>query len=71
MPLRHYLDLIGKPNAVANKIGVTRKTVWKWQKNGFPDTEWARKTDYSGTIAKLCRDNGHKVTDDEVLESGG
>lgn len=71
MPLRHYLDLIGKPEVVCKKIGVSRKTVWKWQKIGFPDKEWAAKTNYSGTIAALCRNNGYKVTDDEVLNSGG
>ncbi len=66
--LRDYIILGGGPSIVSDKLGVTRKTLWRWNKFGLPDTEHAGRTNYTDQIAKLCLANGHKVSGKHIFK---
>lgn len=38
---------------VAGECGVSYQAVRKWEKNGFPRTEWTGETSYAQTIAAM------------------
>lgn len=65
--LREYILICGGQSKVANHLGVHRKTVWVWEKKGFPRTEWTGETKWADKIARLCRANKHNVTGDKIL----
>lgn len=65
-----YIKWAGGPSYVAGTLKLSRTTVWKWTKVGFPDTDFSGKTAYASKLAKLCVLNGHNVLAKTVLLSG-
>lgn len=65
--LKTYIDMCGGCRKVGDHLGVTRITVWRWQYEGFPNTEWAGKTRYAIGISELCSQSGFIVSADQIL----
>lgn len=68
--LRKYVEWAGGPSVVAKKMKLSRTTVWKWYKVGFPDTDFSGKTTHAKELAKMCNKNGYSINGDKVLRAG-
>lgn len=65
-----YIEWAGGPSYVADNLQLSRTTVWRWTKLGFPDTDFSGKTSYAKSLTELCKENGYKVSHKKVLEAG-
>jgi len=65
-----YIDWAGGPSFVADTLNLSRTTVWRWTKLGFPDTDFSGKTSYAKSLKKLCEENGYKVAHATILSAG-
>ncbi len=66
MNLKYYIDLAGGAYKVADRLGLTHKSVYKWiDKDCLPHTEYSGTTKYAETIEIMT--NGLVKKDDLLL----
>jgi len=68
--IRKYVDWAGGPSVVAKAMKLSRTTVWRWYKVGFPDTDFSGRTNHAKTLAKMCNKNGYAVNPEQILKAG-
>lgn len=59
--------MCGGCSKVGTYLNVTRITVWRWQNEGFPPSEYAERTHYTAGIAQLCQQAGFNVSAKQIL----
>jgi len=68
--IRKYVDWAGGPSEVAKQLKLSRTTVWRWYKIGFPHTDFSGQTSHAKTLARLCQKNGYDIDFEKILKAG-
>lgn len=68
--IRKYVEWAGGPSHVSREMKLSRTTIWRWYKVGFPDTDFSGRTSHAKALAEMCNKNGFAITQDQILEEG-
>jgi len=68
--LHDYIVIAGGATYVSKKCGISRRTIYRWANNGFPDSEYSGRTNYAVKLSHLCSDMLHKVSAKHLLKIG-
>lgn len=68
--LHDYFMIAGGPTKVSKEFGISRRTLYRWHENGFPDSEYSGRTNYTQQLSALCAIEKHKVSAKHLLKVG-